>query len=86
MNIELISRIRQQVRDALRSRSLEKARETDEQTRLRVEADLFVEDCMFQGLDPNNPVDRAVIVKSWLASHQEEDEDRDPTPRGGLDF
>jgi hypothetical protein len=60
-----------------RRRAKKKHEEKNENTELRVEMELFLDDAVAEGLDPKNPRDLAIIVRAAQLKFGELEEDPD---------
>lgn len=88
---DLIRRARQHIFSNQQRRAIARAREKVEREQQNAEIELFLDHCIADGLDPNNPRDFAIIIRAWGLKKGEEIPDDDPLQdwdrtEGRLDF
>jgi hypothetical protein len=83
--LNVIQRARQEIMELQRRRSVSRRHKKLEDTESKVEIELFLDDCKAEGLDPNNPLHLAIIVRAWCLKKGEplQDEDTDWDQSGG---
>jgi hypothetical protein len=65
VNGNWIQRARQEIADLQRRRWGKKNRLEEIATEDRVEAELFMDDCKAEGLNENNPLHLAIMMRAW---------------------
>jgi hypothetical protein len=60
-----IARAKAQIVGAQRRRGVERRHEKIEREKETVEIELFLDDCKAEGLNENNPLHLAIIVRAW---------------------